>query len=509
MSLPKSSSTLVGVSIAALGAAALSWLLPHTDSILSSNLLSSVLLCVVTVAIILSSKGIRYSVASPLALFPGIYLISLGLPSLENACGFYRHELFFKSNYVSVVNYFVLGFLGFFYMGYLLADSRIAKNEAARLLRVFQFSTSLPGAGVGPVRRRMGAISGVHHNLLCVLALGAFACAFPLLGLERIWEGHIARGSGQWDPWNFNTYLLQLVQACLVMSTLTAGVVRAWQPWRRLWLAPLSWATFLAASGSRATLLPFTLFLLASEAAGRKLTWRKVVLVGLITFFSMTYITEFRPSALGLVNFFETMSEGTSRVKPLEPLGGVSSLGPTTAVFWISRTTSHHNIVAQVWRLLTPLPSFIVHQDVALTNVLPYVGIYGGNLGVPFSVIGELFFFFGWGGVLFGLVAGFSLAWLFQKCQWARTGQYGSILWPLLYIACVFGAIMSVHSGMRTATRLPIWAIVWYFCFSQLANLLRLISLGMMGPTVKGGERKARRPYSTHTSICPGKLSLE
>jgi hypothetical protein len=480
MELTKSSPLLARIATGALGGLALSCVLLYGRSLISSSLVSSTLLCTLSAAMLLSGRGIRYSFVSPLTILPGIYLLSLGLPSLEHACGLTREELFFKAEYVSRVDYFALGFLGLFCAGCLIADSAVLRYEAARLTRDSHSAQALTSSD--SIHDRNERFIGMYHALLAVLPVTAFGLAFPLVGMEKIWVGDVARGSGQWEPWNVQTYLVQAIEACVLMSTLTAGVVRARWGSRTLWLAPVSWSALLASWGSRATLLPFMFFLLASEAAGRKLPWRKVVVVGLVTFFSMTFITNYRPTRLGLVNFFEAVSDRTGNDGAPDLLGGVSSLGPTTAVFWIAGTVNSNNVAEDVWRLVSPLPSFVLHQDIARTNILPYVGIYGGNLGAPFSVAGELFFFFGWRGMFVGFVAGLAMGWLFRKCQSARTGRASpTLLWPLMYIACVYGSIMSVHSGLRTATRMPVWALAWYLGFTALTRLLILVSRSLSG----------------------------
>jgi hypothetical protein len=471
----------VRITAGALGAIALSCALLYGKSLISSSILSSILLCTLSATMLLSSKGIRYSFVSPLTILPGIYFLSLGLPSLEHACGLNRDELFFKAEYVSQVDYFALGFLGLFCAGCLIADSAVIRYEAARLTR--EAHSAQPRAGSSSVHNPGEGFLRICRALLGVLPVVAFGLAFPLVGMERIWAGDVARGSGQWEPWNIQTYLVQAIEACVLMSTLTAGVVRARWRSRSLWLAPVCWSALLASWGSRATLLPFMFFLLASEAAGRKLPWRKVVVVGIVTFCSMTFITNYRPARLGIANFFEGVTDGGGSDQTPDLLGGVSSLGPTTAVFWIAGAVNPNNVAEDVWRLVSPLPSFVLRQDIARTNILPYIGIYGGNLGAPFSVAGELFFFFGWRGMLVGFMAGLAMGWLFRKCQSARSGRTSpTLFWPLLYIACVYGWIMSVHSGLRTATRMPVWALAWYLGFTVLTRVLLLVFRSLSGP---------------------------
>jgi hypothetical protein len=486
MELTESSRVFTRIATGAISGAALICVVLYGKWLISSTLLSSTLLCVVSAMMLLSPRGIRYSFVSPLTILPGIYLLSLGLPSLQHASGLYRQELFFKDDYVSHVDYFALGFLGCFCLGCLMADSAFIRYEAAKLRADSHSARARPSSSSGSPRKSDEGPVRVYHVLVCVLPVIAFVLAFPLIGIDKMWVGDVARGSGQWEPWDLRTYLVQGIEAWLLMCTLTAGVIHARWRSRSLWLAPVCWAALFASWGSRATLLPFMLFLLASDAAGHKLPWKKIALVGLVTFCSMTFITRYRPGRLGLVNFVQAASEGSRSDETLDLFEGVSSLGPTTAVFWIAGTVNPHNVADDVWRLVSPLPSFVVHQDIARTNILPYVGIYGGSLGAPFSVAGELFFFFGWRGMFVGLLAGLTMGWLFRKCQSACGKAPPSLLWPLLYTACLYGSIMSMHSGLRTATRLPVWALVWYFGFTALARILVLISRNFPRPGLPG-----------------------
>jgi hypothetical protein len=115
-----------------------------------------------------------------------------------------------------------------------------------------------------------------------------------------------------------------------------------------------------------------------------------------------------------------------------------------------------------------------MEQDIAATNLVAYIGHIGGNQGNPFPVLGEMYLFFGWAGVLFGFCGGFVMAVLFEKSRRARPDAYPfALFWPCLYTSCVLGGIMSLHSGLRTTTRLPLWAIIWFFCFTAAVTVLR------------------------------------
>jgi hypothetical protein len=128
----------------------------------------------------------------------------------------------------------------------------------------------------------------------------------------------------------------------------------------------------------------------------------------------------------------------------------------------------------QIWRILSPVPSFIIEQDIAATNLVAYIGHVGGNQGNPFPVLGEMYVFFGWGGVFLGFFAGFVMALLFEKTRRTRPGGYPvAMLWPALYSACVYAGIMSLHSGLRTTSRLPLWAAIWHLCFITVVAILR------------------------------------
>jgi hypothetical protein len=450
---------------------------------ISPELISSVLLCAFCVAMILGPKGMHLSFGSPLAVVPAIHLVSLGLPSLGYALGVYStNEFFLRPEFVTVVNWYALAALVLFYLGFSAADWRMDKRKTRNgenSPRVFKRSTRVP---TRPRETEIVGQSGkMYANLVCVLAVGAFACFYFSFMSQGMLASDVIRGTGQFDTWGLDNYLVMLGEAGLLLSTLTAGAIRVWSPRRRLWMVPLLTSIEMAVTGSRGTVLPFLLFLLASAIADRKLSKRSLAILAPLALFcllSATFIVQVRPSRYGVTNFFRAMQEGIGHVEAINPISGVSSFEITTAVFWIAQHATPRNAIAQVWRLLVPLPSFIVSQDIMLTNVMPYLGIYGGNHGTPFPVLGELFFFLGWLGVFCGFAAGFASCWLFRRCELALDRKRcANFLWPLVYTACVFGAVMSMHQGVRTLTRYPIWAVLWYFGVTRLAILMRVKSL--------------------------------
>jgi len=201
----------------------------------------------------------------------------------------------------------------------------------------------------------------------------------------------------------------------------------------------------------------------------------KMAGVALLTLLSVMYIGLVRPRYVGLSDFVESLGNGSEALAAAsDPLNAVTSLDTTTATFWVGRDIVQRDGWAQLGRILSPVPSFIIEQDIAATNLVAYTGHVGGNQGNPFPVLGEMYLFFGWAGVLLGFIGGFIMAVVFEKSRSVRPDAYPfALFWPSLYSSCVLGGIMSLHSGLRTTTRLPLWMIIWYFCFTAAVTVLR------------------------------------
>lgn len=477
----------------------------------SPDLISSFLLCLAAGAMIFGSRGILLSAASPLTVVPSIFVVSLGLPSLCYALGINDYNRFYiKPEYVSDVNYFALFALLCFYAGVRLADLKGKRPEtrAGRKTKLSPFITNdldapkggfeiasgqfgrgrpFPTSAVRPSLgleiERQKSDDKVLANLLCLLATVALACFYLSMRSEGLLDPDVIRGFGQFDSWGLFSYLAQLGTASLLMCVLTAAIARVHRPYLRLWLVPILSSAALGVMGSRGTLLPFLLFLIPSEIKGRIFSKKKLALVAIVCILSAVFIVQARPSHYGLSGFLDNLWQGTTQAEAMNPLEGLSSFEITSSVFWIAHQLKPVGAISQIWSLVSPLPSFVVKQDILLTNVLPYFGIYGGNNGTPFPLLGELFFFLSWFGALFGLAAGAVLGWLFRKSNASlfQTSGFRSFLWPLVYTASIVSAIMSMHQGMRTVTRYPIWAVVWYFGFRGLLSLVNCLR-----PTRKG-----------------------
>ncbi len=438
-------------------------------------MVSSCLCCLLCLAMILGRRGIWTSYISPFVVFPTLYLLSLGLPSLFYAFGFGGDDKLLKPDYIPAVNQYASWLLVTFYVGYILAEYAIRAGAKEKNLSKGLEQPARPESCQEGKSALPPFVGETSCNLVFLLSVGALVIGILSTGWEETWEGSMVRGTGQWEAHHFHDYLLLLVQACLINSTITAGVIRAWFPARRLWVAPLAWCLFLAPGGSRGSVIPFALFLTTSVVAGRKTSVMKMGGIALLTLLSVMYIGLVRPRFVGLADFVGSLGSGGEALATVsDPLDAVTSLGTTTATFWVARDIVQRDVVAQLWRILSPVPSFIMEQDIAATNLVAYLGHIGGNQGNPFPVLGEMYVFFGWTGVLLGFIGGFVMAVLFEKSRRSRPDAYPfALLWPSLYSACVLGGIMSLHSGLRTTTRLPLWAIIWFFCFTTAVTVLR------------------------------------
>ncbi len=441
----------------------------------AAGLLPASLLCAACLAMILSRRGVRLSFTSPLAILPAVYLLSLGLPSLSYGLGIRTQDAFFRPHYTAAVSYYSFAMLSIFYLGYIMAEfGRRAKLRDSGL----EYSRSERRASLGGSRLRIRwGIDGIYGEISAnfLLGIGTLALAIHacVIGRGRFLEGLVPRGDGQWNPLGSQYYLDSFALFLLLMSTITAGLIQAWRPQRRLWVVPLPFALFLAARGSRGTFLPFLLFVLACELVKRTPSLKRVASIGLLCLCSVIIIAEVRSPYLGLADFLQSVRQAPRAVTEVRPLAGFSSLGVSTAAFWISDNMQVEGRLRHVAAELAPLPSFIVHQDRRFTDILPYLGIRDSGSAFPFPVIGELYFFFGWPGILLAFPAGFGAARLYFCCRSVRPEEYPiAILWPLVYLACIFAVVMSVHSGLRTVTRLPLWALVWYVMFTQAIRFL-------------------------------------
>jgi hypothetical protein len=471
---------------------------------LKGPIVAPILLCVLCFAFVAARRGIRDSCVSPLVVFPVLYLLSIGLPSLFFALGIGGWDPLLKSAYISPVNQYVTWLLATSYLGYIAADYAIRARRSVKFNTLSDENPVISANSLKCPCKLPPYVGQTACNLVVVTSVVALVVGVLTSGWDELWEGYVVRGTGQWEAHHFQDYILLVVEACLVNSTITAGVLRAWFRAKRLWVAPLAWCLMVAPGGSRGTFIPFAIFLTASIVAGRKTSGIKMVGIALITLLSVMYIGLVRPRYVGIVEFAGSLGTGQKALSNVsDPLDAVSSLPTTTATFWVARDIEQRNVLSQLWRVLTPAPSFLVEQDIAATNLVAYVGHVGGNQGNPFPLVGELYLFFGWWGVLLGFLGGFTVAVLFEKSRTARPSAYPSaLLWPALYTACVFAGVMGLHSGLRTTSRLPIWATVWYFCFITVVGLLREPLLQHLNSLpARSDERRAIRKSALRHSF--------
>jgi hypothetical protein len=277
------------------------------------------------------------------------------------------------------------------------------------------------------------------------------------------------RGEGQFDPWNSANYLFLLGSGGLTLLSMTAGILKISDRRVRLWLVPILASAAYGTTGSRGVILPFIFFFLPSVIHTFGKLNKKAILLGIAGLASATLIPQLRPGSYGIWNFIQGIPSGFRDADEISALRGISSLENTMITFAIAEEAKPPGVVWDSWRLVVPLPSFIVHPDVRLTNIMPYLGSSEENSGAPFPALGELYFFFGWFGVLLGIPAGLLGSWLFFRCRLSlNRGQGDPLFWCLLYMTFLFGVIMSMHSGLRTLTRYPIWALGWYYIYTRL-----------------------------------------
>ena len=436
---------------------------------------SPILLTSACVAVLLSANGIRYSLASPLVIVASIYLVCLGLPSVIFAltpAG--KRDPFVGLEYVSVVDLYALAVVLLFFLGFTLAELRNRHSQGRKA--VGSYTKSPEGRDIHTDAEFAATKNSQYKttaNLLCVIAFSALACFYFSMRSQGMLNDDVLRGTGQFDSWNWVEYLALLGKGGLLMSTLTAGVLWPRHPYRRLWLVPFASFFMGATTDSRAVLLPFLLFLIPSTLVRRAVFGRRLIAVAVLCVLSAAYLLEVRPSHMGLGGFFKAVGRGPDRDEGVGLLAGVSSLEYTSGPFWVSNQAKPPHVIAQVWRLVNPLPSFVVEQNLFLTNMMPYLGVYGGNSGAPFPLLGELFFFFGWWGVGFAFPSGFLMSVVFRRCEKSlKTGPQENLLWPLLYMGFVEGMVDGMHSGLRTVTRFPVWAILWSIVFAQSVKLI-------------------------------------
>jgi hypothetical protein len=440
-----------------------------------SALFSSLLLCGICTAMILSRRGIWTSYTSPLVVFPALYLLTPGISSLLYLMGIGADDMLMKPAEIPVVCLYASAIIATFYIGYIMADYVVSARTSQKNLR----SQLRQGAGFESkiaVNSRLPALVGeISSSFLVAVSVLALAVTYQVLGWETLWHGSALRGEGQWDAKGVGDYIALVTLGLLMMSTIVAGVISAWFPRRRLWVAPLAWSLFMAPGESRAVVLPFALFVLAAAVAGKKIPLSRMALISLLTVVSVVYIGAVRSRHASLVDFAESLqSGGQTFTSTSDPINGLALLAPTTATFWVAKDIEDPGASGNLWRILSPVPSFLVEQHTAETNLMAYVGHIGGNQANPFPVLGEMYLYFGWAGVMLGFPAGFLLRVIFDRSRRARPDGYPyALLWPSLYTACVLAGITSLHSGLRTATRMPLWAVLYYLGFVAAKWFLR------------------------------------
>jgi hypothetical protein len=408
---------------------------------------------------------------SPLVVLPGIYVLSLGLPSLGFSLAAYAYvEAWMRSTYIVPVDYYAAVFVVLFYVGFRWYQGRRGGDVV---------SSSLARAAIGSPQRFGAAAASTNlpeTNVLCWLSVLLLVCYYAGAVALGMFAADEVRGAGQWDPLGLANYVFIFGQGGLTVSTITAGILKLRDRRKRLWLVPA--LTFIAygATGSRGIVLPFILFLAPSLLNAPARLKRRFLLIVAVCVISAALIPQVRPGSYGFSAFVGGLRSGVQDAGELSLLRGVSSLETTTITFAIADQAKPPGVIRQLWKLIVPLPSFIVPQDIRLTNIMYYLGESEGLTGAPFPALGELLFFLGWAGLLVALPVGAFSAWLFRKFNASlhQSGREG-LLWCLIYLSCTLSTVMSVHDGLRTVTRYPIWAVMWYYGFTRFTDLVQRI----------------------------------
>jgi hypothetical protein len=285
---------------------------------------------------------------------------------------------------------------------------------------------------------------------------------------DSIWLSDTPRGYGQWQEWDTTQYISLLGTIGQVLCVVLSGIV--WVNTRALTLLmiPLLELVILGAGLSRGILVPILLFLLAAHVSGLRI--KKFFLLGgifALLLGSVVIIVRGQSDTPGLYRLVSETSNINVEQFPAAIITSVNSMEVQTAAFSMrDESLGAFDGFGEWMRTLMPIPTFIGWFDKREVSLADAMGISGGNVGIPFTHLGELFYKMGWWGVGVGFIVGVWFGFLQKKVHvilWA--GGRPSWQHSFLYVVSFYGVLLSFHTATRAATRPLLYALIFIFLY--------------------------------------------
>ena len=315
--------------------------------------------------------------------------------------------------------------------------------------------------------------------LAILLVLAAIPAALEIVnygtdyvfGQSEFERGHYSRLR---EDKPFLEYLRVVGRAPRFPVAMAAGI--AWQRGGRTiyWLVPVLISIPLIAYFSRGMFLPFFVFLLgASFYVSNK---KKLLYLAIATAFagaSMVTGMAMRKYAerTGLGNYSELFSGdenldatpmGSSMDKPLVAVVDATNvLSTATKAFELGPIKEGHKVGGYIVSQL-PIPSWVLPADVPPVNLNDDMGLKAESARFPYSLVTEMFVFFGWPGCLLFVFVGFAVGKTDRLISDPSMLNRRPYLVAIIYGLMLYFLIRSFHSGLRSSLRPALYVLGAY-----------------------------------------------
>jgi hypothetical protein len=260
---------------------------------------------------------------------------------------------------------------------------------------------------------------------------------------------------------------------------MAAGI--AWQRLgkARYWVVPVLISIPLVAYFSRGMFLPFFVFLLGASfyvSNKKKLVYMTIA----VAFAGASFVTGMAmrkyAERTGLGNYsellsgdtnLESTSVGVSMDKPLMALvDSTNVLSTATKAFELGPILEGDKVGGYVLAQL-PIPSWTLPESVPPVNLNDDLGLHSDSARFPYSLVTEMYVFFGWPGCILFMFVGFAVGKTDRLISDKTMLGQRPYLVAIIYGLVMYFLIRSFHSGLRSSLRpaLYLMAAYWVWVF--------------------------------------------
>jgi hypothetical protein len=374
-------------------------------------------------------------------------------------------SVFLVPQLVPVVQGYVAGCVIAFWIGY--HASRWSRWRYEGIATSFQ---------VTPPRVSPLAILLILAAIPAVLEIVNYGSDY-VFGQSEFERGHYSRIR---DEKPFLEYLRVVGRAPRFPVAMAAGI--AWQLQRRAiyWLVPVFIAIPLVAYFSRGMFLPFFVFLLGASfyvSNKKKLLYLAIA----VAFAGASFVTGMAmrryADKTGLGNYSDLIQDQSTGTTPMgstidKPLYAVvdstNVLSTATKAFQLGPRLEGHKVGGYVISQL-PIPSWVLPADVPPVNLNDDMGLRSDSARFPYSLVTEMYVFFGWPGCLLFLLIGVAVGRTDRLISDTSMLNRRPYLVAIIYGLVLYFLIRSFHSGLRSSLRPALYVIgaylVWWTVF--------------------------------------------